>query len=210
MSSSENPALILSYVPLYYGEHALAVGQKRARVIKEIERVLAEAQGKGLGAAAAMLWSQDGPDSVGNPIFVLDYGAEIAKHIMWWSENHPEKFFEFCLRQESEAYAATLMPNSSQSTARLEFAAGKKINPKGVLCIPIRFMSRRLTTIEQLAGRLPKIGDRIRVGILDKALIDTDNPDPISAFQPDDIFWLNDIPVGTSDSYLSGLIHPAG
>lgn len=206
--------ITISYVPLLYCSHPLMEAEtvkQKQRLVKEFTEAFKEAEEKKLGLASACMWVQDTPESTGWPIFIMDYGREIAKHLLWWSQGKPSKFFQFELLCIDECYAAHLMPNLDRSASRLDYNLGEIgisdiPNNQAMVFVPLRFYSPHTTTIQKLfdTSKAPQPGDEINFGILDKALIDVETAqfDLEASFVPDDIDWVEGIPVVEPSQHL--------
>ncbi len=106
--------IIFSYVPLlrgrpgagYMGEEAVRMATATARHMEELPT----------GSALAALWAVD--DETPTLMLLMERAAEIAKHLVEWSEGRPEDWFELHHLEKGNAYAVALFPNFVKSAER--------------------------------------------------------------------------------------------
>lgn len=202
--------ITISYVPLFYPRWPLwdlKTDWQRQQVGAALSKFMQEADQKHIGCAAACAWAID--DGSTKPILVLERGADIYKHINWWSQDKPELFFQFCLVHDAENhwYSCALMPNLSQSLSRMcynlqevGYEDWEKHNKEAeVIFLPLRFTSVGPNMLDKMEIAWADVKS-IDVGIIDSALVGGD-----SKFDLDDVNWLRDIPIGHADDYLRQL-----
>jgi hypothetical protein len=100
--------ILFSYVPLLWGPPVEADPDKIQEILKEADSLL---------GTWACVW-------VGNKkkttcLFLVDNAIEISSHLMAWSENEPEKWFNLEIDSNNDFYyAIALFPNVKKSIER--------------------------------------------------------------------------------------------
>lgn len=213
--------LTLSYIPLFYAQYPVVeptTKREKRRLVDDILKFIREAERKQLGKAKACLWMWDSDDTKQRPprnprpVLVMDYGRDVLKHAIWWSQDHPEKFFEFSFfRDPSGWYSCAVMPNLRQSSTRMQFnmreVGYQPEQANQIIFIPLSFYTRESKTMEKFFGEGGSLPGTISVGILDSALFDATKIEVgKSPYDPNDIGWLENIPVVTDGvEYLKAM-----
>ncbi|HEY6220216.1 MAG TPA: hypothetical protein VIV65_09160 [Gemmatimonadaceae bacterium] len=185
MSSRE--IVLLSYVPLLTPEPGEHVGLDR---LESLLRLLRETP-----AVKGLVWVQLEDGFV--PVFGMERGYEVARHLIDWSEGRPEEWFSLRITRTATRYTVTLAPNISKSIARYKQARRLQfgeIVPSTtrfkVLFQAIQFVSVDLGVIGSVA-----ISDQMQVGFMDWGRIEPQR-DPLSG----DPVYVGPFTVRLSDS----------
>jgi hypothetical protein len=113
------------------------------------------------------------------PVLALERAPAIAEHLAEWAGNEPARWFKLYLREREGRYALVLFPELEHSLERFKFAhlleGGDPIADGRVQVItwPLHFVSGAGTAYAAVQDR---IGTSVRVGLVDLALLDPDDP----------------------------------
>jgi len=192
MSSLCKNSVTLSYIPLFYPEIAasnLRTQYRRRNFLLRATDALKYAKAQNIGLATTCIQHKLGP------IFVLQHGQAIVKHIMWWSNNHPDELFEFHAYYHNEQFSAMLVPNLKCSSTKTSIdICGMGIDPSiDVLFLPLRVF------MMDTSQKFYYSSETINLGIIDLAMLGMGNQ-----FNQNDVHWLQNIPL-SSANYLEAL-----
>ena len=196
----EKPLIIVSYVPMLYVD-SVATKRQRRQVLEQA-RELATLRCR----AKACLWSWGDSSSDPHPIFVLDGGTAIFKHLVWWCHDRPGEFFQFGLHYDKSGwYTCALMPDLTKLATRLPFDAREfGVFEDQLIWSPITFDSPKnslYTTCHPIVGL-----DKISIGFIDSALINLNNIKPGKLiYDPDDVKWIEVPTTSKAGQYLTTL-----
>jgi len=148
---------------------------------------------------AGILWaSADGRPSA---ILIMERAREIAEHLIAWSENEPQEWFDACFVEHAGKYAMALFPRVRRSIERWRVATALQTGIMPPEDVSVEVMFRPLAFSSQSGAQTftrvkGDIGDRIRVHVLDVSDM-RENPNDIA---PDSFIELGDFCVGSDES----------
>lgn len=180
-------AILLSYLPLLWPHGQFQAGQLIHDTPERLTNHISDAVNRSLkyGTAVACLWTNF--DEGITPIFILEKGKEIARHLRWWAEGAPEKWFKLYFHDGGETkYAIALYPDLDRSVSRQKtsYAIMNGItmptDTKYTLLFKPLFHWTKSdsgpTTFTKLKDKLPLPGQRCQLGIVDAADFDMEHP----------------------------------
>jgi hypothetical protein len=181
----------ISYIPLFYPKwpaESIKTDWQRRQICEALDEI--ESESRRVSLAHACFWVGDNP----NPIFVLDRGREVFRHINWWSHDKPHECFEFCIVNNSHGYVCGLFPNLKKSSASIKLTQGSEIR-----FIPLLFEHRVVPNTFN-NHHLPS--GEVDVGIIDAALVTSDG-----GFDHDEACWIHNVPIdGSWAEYFERLL----
>jgi hypothetical protein len=163
MDSKESTILIFGYTPLM-----------------QTQFMSTKSSGVNIGKAIEKWHSFSVPETYGcvwvsyknkiSPVFLIDRAKEVYDHLISWTENSPQDWFTFSLREFEDGYAICLMPNASKSIKRfkqnheLMYDEEIKIEKAHVLFRTISVFCLSKATLQHI--RCPKVGEKTNVGFI--------------------------------------------
>jgi hypothetical protein len=193
------PNVLVSYVPLFYGQPGSIVEKD-----DQLEKTLKEAFDREVGHSKGAAWSlEDGSSAV---TLILDKATEISKHLAEWSENKPGDWFTFQIVKNDGGYAIAIMPEMEKSMER--FKSVYKVTDEDAKSVRIIF--RPLTfsseSVSAFTGAEPNLKDEIRVYVLDADLVNEKNFSPNHLNHRVELGKFKVVRDGFAKSYLEEMI----
>lgn len=207
MTTNHNPVyVVVSYWPLLMGP-AGAMHELKSEDVKALSEFIEKSPS---GSASGCLWVED--DGVLSPVFLFENADAIYEHLLVWSENEPEKWFEFVMSKSDDKYAIVCFPQLQKSVERwkitYQLITGFPVHPEAkfhILFQPLTFVSQNMGVFAKLGDRLKDV-DKFRIGFMNWA---KDGP-PSGPVDIDDdaIRWI-EIPkaktLSTYEQYMKGI-----
>lgn len=104
--------LVISYVPLLWPNPNI-----NEQSIDDIQNRIEELPN---GEATGCIWLIENEKLV--PVMIFERAKEIVEHFRFWSEDKPEKWFEFKWAKNGDEYAFGLFPNVYMTIERFKIA----------------------------------------------------------------------------------------
>jgi len=174
MSKKYDRVMVLSYMPLLYGE----AGEDLIEKVQDPE-FKEMFEDRVSPSAAFCLWGQD-DDGVVSIVLGYERAEEVAEHLIKWAEGLPNLWFNFHLEERPERYAICLFPNVQKGFERYRLAhymTHGEVLPKDTEC---EFLCEPLFFISEDTGMLQKVkellGDEIKVNLINMDLVNPKDP----------------------------------
>lgn len=160
-------ALVVSYVPLLRGIPGLLTEGKES--IDRIQRHISEAP-----EVDACVWA--GHQDEFHAYFLMEGAAEVAEHMLEWSEGEPENWFNVVHYPDGSGYHIGIFPKFDASIERFKIAyqlrTGFPIAQDThyrLIFKPIYFQARSSEVYQQVE---PILGDSIHIHLLETSEFD--------------------------------------
>jgi hypothetical protein len=143
------------------------------------------------GSAKGCLWVSNDDKGI-TPVFLFENASAIYEHLMFWSEDKPEEWFEYIFREKGGRYAIVCFPRLQKSIERwkinFQLNVGFPPHPQAkysLLFKPLHFISQSANIFNKIKKQLKS--KELSIGLLDWA---GDFPPDPSNINFDGIQWV--------------------
>lgn len=112
--------VIISYIPLLRGQAGNLIDISAKGPSDDIKNRISEAMESMAGYIEGVAWSLS--DNKPAPTLIMHQMDEVLTHLIEWSEELPQMWFNFHIYEHNDKYTVALMPNFEQSVARFAVA----------------------------------------------------------------------------------------
>jgi len=169
--------VVISYCPLLIGPTWPMHNLKS----EDAEALAKTIDGLPSGMAKGCLWVNNHGNFA--PVLLFDNASAIYEHLVCWSENKPEEWFEFVVKEKDDRYAIVCFPQLQKSIDRwkinFQLHTGFPVHPEATYSLlfkPLTFISLNTGTFGSIKNKLRR---NLSVGLLNWTKDSAPNPSDI-------------------------------